>query len=143
MPKYHKSLTPVTLFLLRTCLYFQMLNQHSFLSHKCLKLNMYKTEFNLLFSNQILPSVLSQPREFSFLYSSKMETFEYPLDLDHSLTDLNLITQHNFLHFSLEISLKSGFSCCPHCHGLISSLLDHSFKLLQQSSVTSSLIPST
>ena len=105
MPKYHTSLTPVTLFLLRTCLYFQILYQHSFISHKCLKLNICKTEFGLLFSNQTLPSVLSQPRESAFISIFFQDgSFDYPLDLAHSLTDLNLITQHNFLKFFRDIS---------------------------------------
>lgn len=50
-----------------------------------------------------------------------METLIIPWILP-TLTDLNLITQHNILHFSLEISLKYDFSCCLHCHGLFSSL---------------------
>ena len=138
MPKYHTSLTPVTLFLLRTCLYFQILYQHSFISHKCLKLNICKTEFGLLFSNQTLPSVLSQPRESAFISIFFQDgSFDYPLDLAHSLTDLNLITQHNFLKFFQRY--LSSLTCLAVCTVMVlfQVCLDHSFKLLQQS------IPST
>ena len=138
MPKYHTSLTPVTLFLLRTCLYFQILYQHSFISHKCLKLNICKTEFGLLFSNQTLPSVLSQPRESAFISIFFQDgSFDYPLDLAHSLTDLNLITQHNFLKFFQRY--LSSLACLAVCTVMVlfQVCLDHSFKLLQQS------IPST
>lgn len=104
MPKYHTSLTPVTLFLLRTRLYFQMLYQHTFISHKCLKLNICKTEFNLLFSNKLfLVSSLSQETQLSFLYSSKMETLIIPWILPSHWLKFNYSTQH-FTFFFRDIS---------------------------------------
>ena len=57
MPKYHTSLTPVTLFILRTCLYFQMLDTPSYLTSAlnwtCTKLNLiyyFQTKFCLVSS---------------------------------------------------------------------------------------------
>lgn len=70
--------------------------------------------------------------------------FDSSLGLACPLTDSDLITHHIFLHFSLEMSLKSGFSSYLHCNSLIPSLSSSFSQITVTISCHSlSLIPST